>query len=120
MNKVINTMAVVLMPMSVVLSQTIGTPGQSPERIREISRKNTERLTKELMLSEQQIVEVSKINDEAAEDMIRLNEERQKAIREREEKLRQVLTEDQYKKLNQDRSTKREKIRERRGRKQNN
>lgn len=114
MRRVLYILAVVALPAGAIVAQIEEAPAQSPEKIREFSRKNTERLSKELMLSEQQYQEVAKINDEFAHQAIQLNEQRKKALQEREEKLKKVLTEEQYTKLKNDRKSRREKNRERR------
>ncbi|MFN4298987.1 MAG: hypothetical protein ACK4EX_04540 [Thermaurantimonas sp.] len=103
-----------VLPVGALMAQLEESPALSPERIKELAKRNTDRLSKELMLSEQQYLEVSKINDEFAEQAIYLNEQRKKAIQDREEKLKKVLTEEQFNKLKNERKNRREKLKERR------
>ncbi|MCX8149164.1 hypothetical protein, partial [Thermaurantimonas aggregans] len=63
-------LAAILLPVSALMAQLEEAPTQSPEKIKELAKRNTDRLSKELMLSEQQYREVSKINDEFAEKAI--------------------------------------------------
>ncbi len=116
MKNVLKILGILFLPVALTHAQSDETPVPSPQKVREMSRKNTERLTERLRLSEQQIVEVSNINDEMAERMIQLNQQRQNIMQEREEKLKKVLTEEQYQKLQSERSEKRKKAKELRSR----